>query len=253
MYGLGCGMVGIAIGSAIIGCTSIMAGTLGPLLVYAPAKLFSSASLILFAATVLIVAGIYMYGKAGAIKEREAGGSQTQVVKGAFRTGLVICLVCGVLGTAFVYGGKSSAALLASAKALGAPPLLAFYAAFVVTFNVGAIPGILFAIYKLRKNRTTGNFSERDVFWWNIGIAASMGLLWYSALLLYGMASEEMGNLGPSLAFALFSSGTVLFANLFGWLAGEWKGASRATIRGFLLGMTCIVGAIFLIAFGIHT
>ena len=84
-------------------------------------------------------------------------------------------------------------------------------------------------------------------------MAAAMGLLWYCALLSYGMGSEKLGKLGASVAFALFSSGTVLFANLFGWLVGEWKGASRDTIRGFVKGMVFIVAAIFLIAFGLQT
>ena len=78
MYGLGCGMVGIAIGSAVIGCTAIIAGTLGPLIVYAPSKLFSSSSLVLLVATLLIIAGIYMYGKAGASKERETAGTDAE-------------------------------------------------------------------------------------------------------------------------------------------------------------------------------
>jgi hypothetical protein len=44
----------------------------------------------------------------------------------------------------------------------------------------------------------------------------------------------------------------VLFANLFGWLAGEWKGASRPTIRGFVIGMALVVAAILVIAFGVN-
>ena len=138
MYGLGCGMVGIAIGSAVISCSAIFAGTLGPLIVYAPSKLFSSASFVLLIGTLLIIVGIYMYGKAGARKERETAGTDDgQIVKGSFRAGLTICLICGVLGTAFVYGGKSSTGLLEAAKAAGASPLVAFYAAYVVTFNAG--------------------------------------------------------------------------------------------------------------------
>jgi L-rhamnose-H+ transport protein len=254
MYGLGCGMVGIAIGSAVIGCTAIISGTLGPLIVYAPSKLFSSESLILLIATLLIIAGIYMYGKAGASKERETAGADVkQIVSGSFRMGLTICLVCGVLGTAFIYGGKSSAGLLAAAKAAGTPPLFVFYLAYVVTFNAGAVPGILYSLYKLQHNRTGSNFYTSGAFLWNLSLAIVMGLLWYSALLLYGMASEEMGKLGASVAFALFSSGTVLFANLFGWLAGEWNGASRQTIRGFIKGMVFIVSAIFIITFGMHS
>jgi hypothetical protein len=41
----------------------------------------------------------------------------------------------------------------------------------------------------------------------------------------------------------------VFFASLFGWIAGEWKGASSGTIRGFVLGMALIVSAILIIAF----
>ena len=254
MYGLSCGMVGIAIGSAVISCTAIISGTLGPLIVYAPSKLFSSSSLVLLMATILIVIGIYRYGKAGANKEREtAGANEKQMVKGSFRLGLTICLVCGVLGTAFVYGGKSSIALVDAAKAQGASPTLAFYVAFVVTFNAGAIPGILYSLYKIQKNKTGSNFLTSGALLWNLGMATAMGLLWYGGLLLYGMASEELGKLGASIAFALFSSGTILFANLFGWLAGEWKGASRKTIQGFIQGMVCIVGAILIIAFGINS
>jgi L-rhamnose-H+ transport protein len=254
MYGLSCGIVGIAIGSAVISCTAIIAGTLGPLIVYAPGKLFSSASLVLLVATTLIVVGIYMYGKAGADKEREtAGTNEKQIVQGSFRLGLTICLVCGVLGTAFVYGGKSSFALVDAAKSQGASPTLAFYVAYVVTFNAGAIPGIIYSLYKLGKNKTGSNFTTSGAFFWNIGLATAMGLLWYGGLLLYGMASEELGKLGASIAFALFSSGTILFANLFGWLAGEWKGASRKTIQGFIKGMLFIVGAILIIAFGISS
>lgn len=253
LYGLGCGIVGIAIGSAVISCMSIMAGTIGPMVAYVPGKLLSTDALPLYVAVAIIVTGIFLYGKAGARKEAETVGQDIgrQIVKGSLRKGLTICLASGALGTAFIYGGKSSTAILAAASAAGASSLVAFYAAYVVTFNAGCIPGVLYSLYLLRKNRSAGNYSNS--FLWNFGMAASMALLWYSGILLYGMSSEEMGKLGPSIAFALFGSGTVLFANLFGWLAGEWKGASRSTIRGFVEGMALIVIAVLIIAFGVHT
>lgn len=254
LYGQGCGMVGIAVGSAVISSTAIIAGTLGPLIVYAPAQLLSRSSLVLLLATGLIVAGILTYGKAGASKEQETAGSGAkQIVAGSFRLGLTICLICGVVGTAFVYGMKSSPALVEAAKKAGAAPFLAFYLPYAVTFNAGAVAGTLFSLYKLVKNKTGSNFATSGAFLWNLTMAAAMGLLWYSALLSYGMAAEKLGKLGASVAFALFSSGTVLFANLFGWLAGEWKGASRKTIQGFIKGMVFIVCAILLIAFGLNT
>jgi L-rhamnose-H+ transport protein len=123
----------------------------------------------------------------------------------------------------------------------GASPLLAFYVAYLVTFNAGAVPGILYSLFKIRQNKSGVYFFTSGAFLWSFAMAAAMALLWYSGLLFYGMASEQLGKIGASVAFALFASGTILFANLFGWLAGEWKGASRQTIQGFVKGMVLIV------------
>lgn len=254
LYGLGLGMVGVAAGSAIVACTSTIAGTLGPMIVYVPGRLLSSTSLMLLMATALILSGIYLYGKAGIRKEKETAGKDVpkQVVRGSFRTGLVICLITGVIGTAFIYGGEVKS-LMEATIAAGANEIFAKYPGFVVTFNAGMLPGVIYSIYKLNKKRTWGAFWQSGAFFRNFGWAASMAILWYSGILMFGMSGKKIGTgLGPSIAFALFASGTVLFANLFGWLAGEWKGASRVTIRGFVFGMAFIIAAIFVIAFGVN-
>lgn len=251
-YGLGVGILGVAVGSAVISTTSTISGVLGPIIVYVPGRLFSSGSLILLLALLLIVSGIYQYAKAGGRKEKELAGKVVaqQVVRGKFRTGFIICLVTGVVGTAFIYGGKSSTGLVDAAKAAGAAPAFAFYVAYMITFNAGMIPGVIYSLYKLKVNHTGRSFLARGCFFWNVGLAFIMGLLWYSGILMYGMGSEKMGRFGPSIAFVLFGGGTILFANLFGWLAGEWKGSSRRTVRGFLMGMALLVSAIVLVAFG---
>ena len=178
---------------------------------------------------------------------------KSEIVAGKFRTGFVICLVSGVVGTAFIYGGKSSTGLVAAAKGAGAAPRFAFYVAYMITFNAGMIPGLAYSLYKLKTNHSTRRFLATGSFFWNLGLAFIMALLWYSGILMYGMSSEKMGRLGPSIAFVLFGGGTILFANLFGWAAGEWKGASRSTVRGFLIGMGLLVSAIVLVALGMPT
>ena len=47
LYGLGLDMVGIAVGNAVVASMSTIAGTLGPLIVYAPDKLLTSTGLVL--------------------------------------------------------------------------------------------------------------------------------------------------------------------------------------------------------------
>lgn len=253
MYGLGLGMVGVAIGSAIIGCTSIMAGTLGPMLVYSGGHVSSSSAIALLVAVGLILLGILVYGRSGARKERELAGKEQlkQVVEGSFRTGLLICLFTGGLGTAFIYGSKSSAGLVEAALAAGASSrLYAEFAALLVTFNAGMIPGIIYSVYKLNKNGTWGMYKKPGIGLWNVALAVVMSALWYGGLLMYNSSGVLLGRaLGPSISFALFAGGTIFFASLFGWLAGEWKGASAATIRGFVAGMSLIVVAVLIIAF----
>ena len=253
MYGQGLGMVGVAIGSAVVGCTSTTAGTIGPMIVYGGSKVSGSAVFYLLVSVALILAGILIYGRSGARKERELAGKEQpkQVVQGSFKTGFIICLVTGLLGTAFVYGAKSSGALVDAALASGASSrLYGEFASLLVTFNAGLIPGVIFSIYKLNKNKTWGAFRNPAVWGWNVFLSALMAALWYGGILMYNSSGVKLGpSLGPSISFALFAGGTVFFASLFGWMAGEWKGASSGTLRGFVIGMSLIVAAMLIIAF----
>ena len=103
LYGLGLDMVGIAVGNAVVASMSTIAGTIGPLVVYAPDKLLTSTGLVFVVAIVLIVSGIYTYGKAGARKEVETAGGRESApaTRGSFRAGLTICLITGPVGTVF--------------------------------------------------------------------------------------------------------------------------------------------------------
>jgi L-rhamnose-H+ transport protein len=253
LYGLGLDMVGIAVGNAVVASMSAMAGTLGPLMVYAPDKLLSSTGLILIAAIILIVSGIYTYGKAGARKEKEATGEQASAprVHGSFRAGLTICLITGPMGTVFIYGIASSSGLLRASAAAGANPVFAGCVPMAVTFSVGFISNLIYCLYRLRHNGTFARFSSGS-FLRNSSLAFSMAAMWFIGLLMWGAAAVKMGRMGPSIGFGLFVSGTVLFANFLGWRAGEWKGASPGTVRDFLKGMILVVLAIFVIAFGAH-
>ena len=69
-YGLGVGILGVAVGSAVISTTSTISGVLGPIVVYAPSRVFSSGSLILLLALVLIVSGVYQYAGPEAARKK---------------------------------------------------------------------------------------------------------------------------------------------------------------------------------------
>lgn len=75
-----------------------------------------------------------------------------------------------------------------------------------------------------------------------------MGVLWASSLAIYGMAIANMGKLGPSIGWAIYNSAAILMANMLGIITGEWKQATKVTLRVMVAGLItlligiCVVG-----------
>jgi L-rhamnose-H+ transport protein len=252
-YGLGVKMVGIAAGNALVASVSTAVGTLGPMLVYAPGKILTPAGLIFIVAIALIIGGIYVYGMAGVRREREAAAAQPGEGRAAsgFRAGMILCLVTGVLSTAFVYGFVSSGNLIQAAVTAGAKPSVAGYLAWTIVFCSGSFANLGYSLYRMRENRTGRILFQSGRFLSNSALCALAAALWYGGVLMYGMATMNLGSLGPSVGFGLYIGGTVLFGNLVGFLAGEWRGASVGVIRGFIKGMALILAGIIVIAVGV--
>jgi len=252
-YGLGVKMVGIAAGNALVASVATAAGTLGPMIVYAPDRIWTLTGLVSIVAIGLIIGGIYVYGMAGVRREREAAAAQPGEggARGEFRTGIILCLVTGVLGTAFIYGFVSSAHLINAALSAGANPAVAGYLAWTVVFCSGSIPNLGYSLYRMYQNQSGSALFRSGAFLFNSALCALAAALWYGGVLMYGMATAKLGRLGPSVGFGLYIGGTVLFGNLVGWMAGEWRGASAHVIRGFVKGMTLILAGIIVIAVGV--
>jgi L-rhamnose-H+ transport protein len=251
-YGLGVKMVGIAAGNAVVASVATAAGTIGPMIVYAPDRIWTLSGLVSMVAIVFIIAGIYIYGMAGVRRERETTQAASSEASGGsqFRSGLLLCLVTGVLGTSFIYGFVSSGNLIQAAVSAGAKPSLAGYLAWTVVFCTGSIPNLGYALYRMFHNRTGRTLFGSGFLLPNTALCTLAAVLWYGGVLLYGMGTTHLGQLGPSVGFGLYIGMTVLFGNLIGWLIGEWRGASPAVIRGLLTGMAMILAGIVVIAVG---
>jgi L-rhamnose-H+ transport protein len=223
------------------------------MIVYSPAKIWSSAGLISILAIALIIGGIYIYGMAGVRREREAAAAQPGEVgaRSEFRAGMILCLATGFLGTAFIYGFVSSANLINAALSAGAKPSVAGYLAWTVVFCAGSIPNLGYSLFRMKQNRTGSTLFQSGAFLSNSALCGLAAALWYGGVLLYGMATANLGSLGPSVGFGLYIGGTVLFGNLVGWLSGEWRGASAGVIQGFVKGMALILAGIIVIAVGV--
>ncbi len=252
-YGLGVAMIGMAAANAIIMGLATMTGTLGPFIVYTPEKVFSPVGFIFLLAIVLVIAGVYVYGRAGVRKEEDATHSDPELKSshGQFRSGMLVCAVTGVLGTAFIYGFASSTNIINAAIEAGAKPLMAGYLPWAIVFSSGYTLNLSYCLYRTKQRHSAASLLHSGHFLRNTALAGLMAALWYGGVLIYGMAAAGMGRLGPSAGSGIYLSGTLVSANFLGWFSGEWKGASRSVIRGFIIGMALITAGIFVIALGV--
>lgn len=249
LFGVAIDRVGMALTFAIVlGITSSL-GSLLPLLIQNPEELFSRRGQILLAGLALVIAGILLCSKAGALRERNQNSQPSQGARrgGAF-TGLLICIASGVLSPALNFGFVFGEPLKQEAIRLGARADFAGNALWALALAGGFFVNAGYAVYLLGKNRTWSAYSGVDAHAWYWAGAALMGFLWYMGVSIYGMGAAAMGRLGGVLGWPIFMSTVIILANVWGAVTGEWKGAGAQAMRLMWAGVAILVAAIAVIA-----
>ncbi|MGQ9919477.1 MAG: L-rhamnose/proton symporter RhaT [Bryobacteraceae bacterium] len=249
LFGVAIDRVGMALTFAIVlGITSSL-GSLLPLLIQNPEELFSRRGQILLAGLALVIAGILLCSKAGALRERNQNPQPSQGARrgGAF-TGFLICIASGVLSPALNFGFVFGEPLKQEAVRLGARADFAGNALWALALAGGFFVNAGYAVYLLGKNRTWSAYSGADARAWYWAGAALMGFLWYMGVSIYGMGAAAMGRLGGVLGWPIFMSTVIILANVWGAVTGEWKGAGAQAMRLMGAGVAILVAAIAVIA-----
>ncbi len=115
--------------------------------------------------------------------------------------------------------------------------------------GAGSIPNLVYCVYLLVKNRTMNLFAQSG--WPREAVfALAMAFAWVTAVLSYGIGATFIGSYGTSIGYMLFTAGSILFANAFGWLTGEWKGTSTPTRRLLLAAIAFILLAVIVLNLG---
>jgi L-rhamnose-H+ transport protein len=243
-------MLGLAVGTAIILGLGTSVGSLVPLIGQHREQLWAPSGIATLGGVILLTIAVVMFSMAGKQRERilqERSGQapvDTGLVRGSrFLTGLIVCIVCGVISPliniAFAYGTE----IQKQAIIHGANPTSAGNAVWLLVANAGFLPGLLYTLYLLRKNRTWSTFHSGAGRYWLL--AAVMGLMWISCTVMYGMEANLMGPLGPVIGWPVFMSATVLAANGWGFFTGEWKGIDGRPIRFQTGALVILIAAMF--------
>ncbi len=123
------------------------------------------------------------------------------------------------------------------------------YAVWGLVLGAGFIPNLAYCVYLLVKNHTA-NLFMRSGWPREAVLAIAMAFLWITAVLSYGMGATLVGADGTSIGYMLFTAASILFANAFGLMAGEWKGASRRTTRFLVAALAFILIAVIVLNLG---
>jgi len=250
LFGQGIARVGLALGFAVIlGITSSF-GSLLPLAILHPEQLGTRAGLGLIAGTLVMILGLVLLTVAGKRREREQTSALAASERSGFGLGLLICILSGVfssmLNFAFVFGEEMRQLSLQA----GASTAMSGNGIWALSVSCGFLPNAAYCIYLLNKNRTWGVFREKSAGAGYALGAALMGILWYSGLVVYGMGTDALGSLGKIVGWPEFMSIDIVAGILWGFFAGEWKGASRAALGYCLTGIAILFLAIGVISFG---
>lgn len=236
-FGLGVDSVGLAIGFAVILGVAATCGAVIPFLLHPPEHFSMAQTVVAVGAIALMLAGVAVCSFAG--KWKETQGTMNR----SYSRGILICVLSGLLSSCGNLGFVFGAQVAHRAEGLGASRHLAGNAVWLLL----AIPLFLcnsgYAVWLLMRNGTASCYraagSGRKIL-----LGLSMGAMWMAGMSLYGMGARRMGDLGPSLGWAILMSVMVLVANLLGLAAGEWNGAPQLSKRRLAGGVMLLLVAI---------
>lgn len=250
LFGLGVTRLGLALGYGVILGVVATAGSLLPLVLLHPDRVLTRQGFMIFAGTGLVVIGIAFCALAGRSRESEAGSLLREASGTSFFSGLVICILAGVfaamLNLAFTFG----APLQQQAVIAGASPMSGANVLWALALSAGFLPNAAYSLYLTRKNKSWPLYfhEKAGVACW-LG-AVIMGIVFFASFVVYGIGANEMGSLGGVVGWPILMSMSLITANIWGWLTGEWKTASRSTQAHLISGVAVLVLAIVVISGG---
>ncbi len=250
-FGISLRMVGVALTLAVVSGLACLSGSLIPLLVFHPEDLFHPRGLLLLLSIPILIAGLTFYGFAGRRREKEQADPNAGPTPSthSFATGMALCIFTGVFGSSYNLGFAFSGDVIRAGLRHGAGPLTSTYAVWSLVLGAGFIPNLVYCVYLLVKNRTGPLFAVRG---WprEALLAIAMGLVWVTGVVSYGIGATLVGTYGTSIGYMLFSASSILFANVFGLVAGEWKGVSVGTKKLLFAAVSFIVISVVVLNLG---
>lgn len=253
MFGQSVSAIGISLANTFVLAISSALGSLLPLLILSPAKIFQHAGKMICLGVLVEIIGIVLCGRAGSLRERAVGvdakPERGDLVGRARPLGVALMLVIGsgILSAVFNIGFTVAQPIADYGHAAGLSPFASTNLIWIIMLVSGSVANLGFCVYLLIKNRSLSKFTQPGSGRLYL-LALVMGLLWGGSIFVYGAAAPRLGALGTAIGWPLSLATGLLLANAIGLALGEWKQAPKGARNWMSSGIGILLAAIVILS-----
>ena len=251
MFGQSVSAIGISLANTLVLAISSALGSLLPLLLLAPQRLFSTTGKMIIAGVGVELVGIALCGVAGRQREQGIGveGDRGDLVGRArpLSVALLLATGAGVLSAVFNIGFALAKPITDYARNAGLSEFSSTNLIWWLMLGAGSIANLFFCGYLLLKNRSVAKFSQPGAVRL-YSLAVLMAVLWGGSIFVYGAAAPRLGSLGPSIGWPLSLATGLLLANVIGIGLGEWRGVPKGAKNLMYSGILVLIAAIIVLS-----
>jgi L-rhamnose-H+ transport protein len=251
LFGQSVSAIGISLANTLVLAVSSALGSVLPILLLSPEKLFDPSGKKILAGVTVELAGIALCGWAGRLREQNAGvGAERGGMVGHARPigiALLMATGSGVLSAVFNIGFSLAQPIADAGSAAGLSQFSSTNLIWVVMLAAGSVANLGFCGILFKRNGSVKKFAQPGKTRL-YGLSTLMALLWGGSIFVYGASTPRLGALGTAIGWPLSLAVGLLLANIIGITLGEWRQAPARARRWMYSGIAVLVVAVFLLS-----
>jgi L-rhamnose-H+ transport protein len=260
-YGLGVRYLGMSLGNSVVLGFCSAFGALVPSIYYNlfpqdgkttfHEMLTTTWGRVVLLGVLVCLAGIYICGRAGVLKEKELPDEEKRKSVSEFNLtkGLVVAIISGILSACFNFGIEAGKPMAEAAVRAGCNPLYQNNVIYITLLWGGLATNAIWCLILNIRNRSFKDYGDKSTpLLKNYLLSALAGTTWFLQFFFYGMGESKLGN-GAS-SWILHMAFIILVANAWGLALKEWKGVSTRTRVTITMGIAAILLSVLIVGYG---